>query len=144
MNYAHSANCSSLIGPLFPQMLFSVLSDLPAGVVWRRERNCPHNPKVSGSNPPPATNPFNYLPAFATRIWHHLTPELFVSRRHDRRGGRACKQFFESSRDLAAVLGDHVCISHRRARIGVCCTASVVTQRIWFCLGTFCWNVGSN
>jgi hypothetical protein len=41
------------------------------------------------------------------------------SRRHDRRGGRACKQFSESSRDLAAVLGDHVCISHRRARIGV-------------------------
>jgi hypothetical protein len=24
-----------------------------------------HNPKVGGSNPPPATNPFNHLPAFA-------------------------------------------------------------------------------
>jgi hypothetical protein len=76
---------------------------------------------------PPATNPFNHLPAFATRVWHHLTPELCVSRRHDLRGGRACKQCSESSRDLAAVLGDHVCISHRRARIGV--TEAILSSR---------------
>src|SRR5580692_270841 len=97
------------------------------GLVWLRERILTHNPKVGGSNPPPATNPFNHLPAFATRIWHHLTPELCVSRRNDRRGGRACKQFSESSRDLAAVLGDHVCISHRRARIGV--TEAILSSR---------------
>src|SRR5450755_2935053 len=74
----------------------------------------------------PRNHPFNHLPVFVTRIWHHLTPELFVSRRHDRRGGRACKQFSESSRDLAAV-GDHVGISHRSARIGV--TEAILSSR---------------
>src|SRR5216684_2589339 len=31
-----------------------------------------HNPKVGGSNPPPATKPFNHLRNLQTRTWHHL------------------------------------------------------------------------
>jgi hypothetical protein len=35
-----------------------------AGVVPRVVRISPHNPKVGGSNPPPATNLFSQLQAF--------------------------------------------------------------------------------
>jgi hypothetical protein len=31
-------------------------------VVLSQRRNCPHNPKVTGSNPAPATNPLKNLP----------------------------------------------------------------------------------
>jgi len=77
-------------------------------------RNC-----LFGTYRAPATNSFKHLPAFAARIWHHLTPKLCVSRRHDRRGGRACQQFSESSRDLTAVFAGNVRIQHGRARVGV-------------------------
>src|ERR1019366_1387997 len=77
-----------------------------------------HNPKVGGSNPPPATKPFNHFQTLESRTWHHLAPKLSVSCCH-RRHRQGCQQFPETGSDPSAVLGDDVCVLHRSARIGM-------------------------
>src|SRR6185312_57448 len=52
---------------------------------------------------------------------------LSVSRCHRRRDRRGCQQVSEARRKLAAVLGDHVCVSHRHSRIGV--TEAILSRR---------------
>jgi hypothetical protein len=55
-NYAGSGSNSDLNQRQLRRFPSSVFSILQAGLVWLRERILTYNPKVGGSNPPPATN----------------------------------------------------------------------------------------
>jgi hypothetical protein len=83
-----------------------------------------HNPKVGGSNPPPATNPFKHLPAFKVQTWHHLSPKLCLSHRHvfrcrdGMRGNRSARSQAFGARDKACVSAADPCPTafHLRSR----------------------------